>query len=35
MEQVVKTLEEALLISKGRKIFTKEILEDLNIPNGP
>jgi hypothetical protein len=23
------------LISKGRKIFTKEILEDLNIPNGP
>jgi hypothetical protein len=23
------------LISKGRKIFTKETLEDLNVPNGP
>jgi hypothetical protein len=35
MEDVVKTLEEALLISKGREIFTKETQEDLNIPNGP
>jgi hypothetical protein len=35
MEQVVKTLEEALLISKGGNIFTKETLEDLNFPNGP
>jgi len=35
MEQVVKTLEEALLISKGRKNFTKETLEDLSIPIGP
>jgi len=35
MEQVVKTLEEALLISKGMKIFTKETLDDLSIPIGP
>jgi len=35
MEQVIQTLEEALLISKGRKIFTKETLEDLSISTGP